>query len=132
MSEGNGFVTREALFGACKRRIRDFEVDGVGKFRIRSLSEADKANWEAPNLSKDGKLNLEKIKDARLRAIVATLVDGDGNQILTNHDIGELRKMDSGLVSRIYTEIAEHCGLDKDGVASAEKNSESTPGGDSQ
>jgi hypothetical protein len=132
MSEGNGFVTRDALFAAGKRRFKEFELDGVGKFRIRSLSEAERAAWEAPNLTKKGEINLEKVKDSRLRAIVAAVVDGNGNTILSHSDLGELRNWDSGLVSQLYTTIAEFCGLDKDGVASAEKNSEPTPAGDSR
>lgn len=132
MSEGNGFVTRDALFAVGKRRFREFEVDGVGKFRIRSLSESERAHWEAPNLTKKGEINLEKVKDTRLRAIIWALVDGEGRTILTIQDIGTLREWDSGLVSKLYTEIAEHCGLDKDGVASAEKNSEPIPADASQ
>ena len=132
MNEGNGFVTRDMLFAAGKRRFKEFEVDGVGKFRIRSLSEAERSAWEAPNLTKKGEINLEKVKDSRLRAIVSALVDGEGRTILTNQDIAQLRDWDSGLVSHLYTQIAEHCGLDKDGVASAEKNSEPTPAAASQ
>jgi hypothetical protein len=131
MSEGNGFLTREAFLAPQKRRIRESEISGFGKIRIRSLTEAERANWEAPNLTKKGEINLSNVKDARLRAIVAALVDGDGNQMLSNADIGSLRGLDSGTVSEMYKDIAEHCGLDKDGVASAEKNSGPTAAGGS-
>lgn len=134
MSEGNGFATRDSFLGlaAKPREFVEVLVEGLGKVRIRSLRESERSAIEAPNFTSSGKINLEKARDTKLRTIIQAVVNGDGEPFMGNTDIAELRKIDTRIVSQLYDAIAEHCGLDKDTLGAAEKNSEATTGASSQ
>jgi hypothetical protein len=131
MSETNGFVTREQLLAPMKRIYKEIEIEGLGKVRIRNISEAERARMEAPNYTKKGTLNLEKLGDARCRLIVAAVVDVDGNPILTNSDVQHLRANDSRIINELSEAIGEHCGISQQDMEDIEKNSP-TPAASSQ
>lgn len=121
------YASRESILAKKPRAFRDVETPGRGKLRIRSLTERDLQDVQAANTNKNGTLNLEKSKDSRLRAIVASLVDGEGNLLLTNHDIAALREWDVADVTAVWEGIAALSGTDKDSLEQAEKNSETGP-----
>jgi hypothetical protein len=123
MSEGNGFATRDQFIGASPRTFRNVEVEGLGKVRIRSITELERAKMEAPNYTKKGTINLDKLGDARCRLIVAAVVDGEGNPILTNNDVQFLRNKDSKIINQLAEAIGEHCGISEKDMEEIEKNS---------
>lgn len=122
MSESNGYATREALLGPLKRRFADVDIAGWGKVRLRSLSELERSRIEASMLDKKGQLSSTKIVDIKCRWIVAAVVDGDGNPILTNSDIPQLQQQDSSLTDSLMEAIKGHCGISDRDLEELEKN----------
>lgn len=128
MSETNGYVTADAFRQPQARKFRDVEVDGFGKVRIRTLTEAERARMEAPNYTKKGTVNLDKLGDARCRLIVAAVVDGDGNPLLGNQDVQYLRQQDSRVINDLAEAISVHCGISQADMEELEKNSPTRDG----
>lgn len=120
------FITREQLLklGQSPRRIKVEEIGGI-KFRIQSLTEKEKANYEADLMEKGGGFNRNRLIDARLRLIIRCLVDEQGNQMLTDGDIKVLQEMDGGIVSELADHCRSHCGFDELDIEETLKNSAS-------
>ena len=75
MSEANGYVTRDELFGKpTQRRFKDVVVQGK-KFRLRSLTAGELNPWAAKSQDVDGAAT------AGPRLIVLMVVNGDGQRI---------------------------------------------------
>jgi hypothetical protein len=132
MSESNGYATREALLAKKPRKFGDVPTPNRGKVRIRALTELDVQNVQAANTNKNGGVNLEKSKDSRLRTIVASIVDAEGNLVLTNHDIPTMRSWEVEDVNALWEAIAKLSSFDNDGQEAAEKNSVETTDDGSQ
>ncbi len=126
MSEGNGFITRDALLGVAKRRYATVEVDGLGKVRIRSLTELERSRIEASLRDKKGNLSGNRMIDLKCRMIVETLVDGDGNLLFTNADIERIRQQDSKVTNTLTDAIQAHVGFTDEDMEDLEKNCEPT------
>lgn len=113
MGESNGYITRDEILGPCKRRFADVAVPGWGKFRIRSLTELERSRFEATCLDKSGQLSANKLQDVKCRLIVLAVVDQNGDQLLTNSDIENLRQQDSRNTNVLVDEIRRHCSMNE-------------------
>ena len=127
MSETNGYVTRDQMIAPTERATKDIEVPGLGKVQIQTITELERSRMEAPNYTKRGTVNVEKLGDARCRLVVA----GVANPRLTNNDVQYLRNKDSRIINYLADEIAKHCGITAADMEDIEKNSE-TPAAASQ
>lgn len=132
MSEGNGFITRDAILRPAKRRFAEISIRDWGKFRIRSLTELERSRFEASIRDKRGQVVPDKIVDLKCRLIVLAVVDADGNQLLQNSDIETLRQQDSRLTNELVDFIQKHCGITDGDMEDLEKNCEPTPAASSQ
>ncbi len=129
MSEGNGYATRDAFLGPAKRRFTEAEVEGLGKVRIRSLTELERSKFEASMRAKNGEVSNLKLVDMKARLIVLCVVDGDGNPLLTHRDIDQILQQDSEVTNEVVDQIQEHCGFTKSDIEELEKNCAATPTG---
>lgn len=127
MSEGNGYASAVDLLACKGTRYADVEVDGK-KFRIRSLSELAKSQYEEGMKNKKGELRQDRLLDARCALLVECLVDGAGNQILNRTQIPELRKLDGRTSGALYDAIMQHCGWKDSDIEGLVKNSPETHG----
>jgi hypothetical protein len=125
MSE-NGYANRDAILGLTKRRFCDFEIDGV-KFRLRSLMESERSNYELSILSKKGVPDKIRMANAKARFLVLVLVDADGNTIFGEEDIPKLMGLDSRYTQTLWDEARKHCGMEDEDMESLVKNSGSVP-----
>jgi hypothetical protein len=132
MSETNGFATRDTILARKPRRIKTVEIPGWGKFRIRSLTELERSRFEATIRDKSGQVSSNKMIDLKCRLIVLCVVDGNGDPLLNNSDIEELRQQDSMLTNALVEEIQAHCGYSDADLGDLEKNLEPTPAASSQ
>ena len=115
-------ATREMLLAAPKRRFTEVTIPDWGTFRLRSLTELERSRLEAAMLDKKGQLSPTKLIDHKCRMIVASVVDADGNQLLSNADIAALQQQDSSLTNALVDEIQKHCGISKADIEELEKN----------
>lgn len=125
------FADREAFFAATKRRFREIDVPVVGRVKIRSLKEIDRQQLDRDVLKKDGSLREDRYAEARLRLIVASVVDADGNLVFTDEDLPKLRELDYAVTRAIEKACLEHQGADADEIKELAKNSEAINGSDS-
>lgn len=132
MSEGNGYINRDAILQRKPRRYRDVEVDGWGKFRIRSITEAERSRFEASIRDKNGQVSSSKMVDLKSRLIVLCVVDANGDPLLQNSDIAVLREQDSRFTNELVEAIQAHCGYSTTDLEDLEKNSAATSGASSQ
>ena len=122
MSEGNGFVTRDLFLRPLVRRFKEIEIPDFGKVRIRSLTELERSQFEASIRDKKGQVSNSKLVDLKCRLIVLAVVDGEGNQILQNSDIAELRKQDARVTNALVDAIQSHVGITDSDLEELEKN----------
>lgn len=115
MSEGNGFATRQDFLARCgKRRFDEFEVPEFGKVRVRSLTEGERCQLEADQFDEKGRLNKAVTVEIQRRWLVACVVDGEGNQVLTPEDVKTLDEFDSGVSEAIFRRIRRLNRLDEE------------------
>ncbi len=128
MSEGNGYAARDVLLGRFVRRFKDAETR-LGKFRLRSINEAERSRFEASLKDKNGNLSANKSLDLKCRAIVLGVDDGGGNQLYTNSDIDAIRQQDSRDINDLATAVFDFWGITDGDLEELEKNSAATATG---
>lgn len=121
MSEGNGYVSLEALTTPRARPEKDVEVEGLGKVRLRGFSVRQRSAFER---SVQGK-NLSEIRE---RLIVATVIKPEG---LTAAHVKLLGDQDASLLEPLVDEAMVLTGIKKQDMESLTKNSEATTESDS-
>jgi len=99
---------------AARRRVESYYVEGFGNVRVQSLNEKERAEYEVAMLDDSGKFNRRAAQDARLKLILATVVNDDGKKIFTPGDLQWLRELDSVVVERLTDAINRHLGWDAD------------------
>lgn len=110
---------REALLGLTKRRFLEVQC-GEMTFRLQSLTEAEKSRFEKAILTSKGSIK----DDARRRLLIATLVDGDGNRLLTDADMRQLSELDGKVSQKLAAAAMEHTGFTESDMDDLEKNSD--------
>jgi len=114
------------------RRFRTLDPLPVNRlvFRCRSLTERELARL-LDRIARRPK-NQRSNVSANGLIFAATLVDADGNQILSDADVGSFEEWDSADCQVLYDQVARHVGIrdsDLDKLAEdAAKNSDATAG----
>lgn len=118
-----GLVTREQLLGATARRYIQFPVPGLsGEVRIQSLTEKEKAEWEASTLDKNGVVSKDKLKASRRKLVAMVVVDAEGKLVLTDDDVKALEAIDGNITNAIQFQAQAHCGIGSATLEEARKN----------
>ena len=96
--------------------------------RIQSWTEREYSRWQA-QVAKAGTeaKKRARLEDATRRAFVLSLVDEEGNRILTDSHMSRLSEWDVADSTHLYNEVAEHCALNQEELEDLVKNSEETP-----
>jgi hypothetical protein len=128
-------LKREDFVGAkaSKRRFETYPVpfdEQKRSVRLRSLSAKEHGEYEVANLSKKGGLIRDRLVEAKRALIALTVVDEQGNPILTETDVASMESTDGRLVAFCYAKACEHCGITESEVEDLVKNSGAI-GGDS-
>lgn len=129
-------ATRNSFLTGCKRRYGTHALSSGVVVRFQSLTEAEQSEHEMEVFQRDGtgllmrddQGNLVRdeiaITQNRCRLIVLTLVDEDGNRMLSNADIPQVELLDAADTRALYQAIQEHCGMLE--RRDAKKNASST------
>ena len=123
MSETNGYVKRDALFAVADRRYTDVEIDGLGKFKIQTLNDLEKSEYDAQAINKRGAFNRRAAVSANARLIVLCSVEPQ----FSADDVRRIQSLDAGAVEKLATACRVHCGFAEE----PEKNSDTTDADDS-
>lgn len=130
MSEGNGYATREMFLKPRKRRVREINIPDFGKVRVQSLTARERGDYESQFIhKKKGGTRLDRMKQARELLVIETVVDADGNKILSRSDVAALGAQEAAVLDRIVEAARELSGIGDDDFEELVGNSETTAGG---
>ncbi len=125
--KATNLTTRNELLGLTKRRFKTIDIPELDlTFRIQSLTEREKSEYETALLTKTGRgVSRERLTDAARRLMVLCLVDDDNNRLLESGDVSALSQLDAIVAAKIYNECQTHCGFGEEDIEQIVKNSES-------
>jgi len=125
--KATNLTTRNELLGLTKRRFKTIDIPELDlTFRIQSLTEREKSEYETALLTKTGRgVSRERLTDAARRLMVLCLVDDDNNRLLEAGDVSALSQLDAIVAAKIYNECQTHCGFGEEDIEQIVKNSES-------
>lgn len=116
-------VTREIFLRKPEARYREVSLPACGlTVRIRSLTEAEKTNYERALYDKKGEQIPGRLKDSRARLICLCLVDDEGKQLLLPGDEQDVLELDSADTSALWDACWEHVGFQRQPVVDDAKN----------
>lgn len=111
------------LGSTCERRYREVTLPISGKrVRIQSLSELERARYEAALIDGNGRRIAARVRDQRARLICLCLVDERGDRLLHDTDVDAVLARDSHDDGYLYDQIFDLVGLANPGVEDAVKN----------
>jgi hypothetical protein len=133
MSEANGFASKDkfAKYSGGSRRYREFEVAGVGKVLLRSITAGEFAKVDAARtraaLAGSGKKakqtdQVRALNDGFIELLIASVCDADKNPLFTAMDRSLLLGLDTCVSDSLVSACIEHCGIDEANLEDAEKN----------
>ena len=106
-------LTREQV--EAKKGVRSYKTVQVGdeEYRLQSMTEKEKAEYEFWFLDKTGKPNTEKQKANRQALLVRCLVDDAGNRLFADNEEAILEDLCGSIVSKLTDEALALCGYGK-------------------
>ena len=106
-SNGNGYASDDQFFQHCERRYTDVTVPGLGKVRIRSLTDREQRKiQENAERDADGTINLKYLFADRA---IACIVDEDGDDRFGDIHRERLADMDYAITRTLLDEMLKHC-----------------------
>lgn len=116
-------INREQLLSKAQRRFTTVEIFGES-YRLQSLTEVERSEYEVAALDKDGKVQIKNLKKTRQLLIAKCLIDDDGKRLFGDHETHFIGALDGAICGALYREAMKHCGYDSDDIGAMEKNSE--------
>lgn len=91
--------------------VEDVEYPGIGSFRIRELTGAERDRLEEDTLrraAKDGKV---EVKGFRAMLVAMTLVDAGGERMFADNEIDKVNSLPAKLVAFLFQRSQEMNGV---------------------
>ena len=125
-------LTKEAILAAQDIRYEEVSVPAWGgSVRVRSMSGADRDDWEQWLVAERGKNESANLRNLRARMIATSVVDESGNRLFTETDIPALGAKSATSLQRIYDVATRLNAIGDAEVAELVKPSAPAPGADS-
>lgn len=123
MSESNGLLTKEAIFGSLLD-TRDVQVpEWGGTVRVRGMTGAERDDWELRAFRAEEANDLEMQLTMRRRAVVCGVIDAGGAAVFNDEDTAEIKKLSGKALEVVFDAIMKLSGLRKE--SDQESNQES-------
>jgi len=120
-------ATKQNLLGMTKRRFTTVDV-ADSEYRIRSLTENEKSEYEAAVMTDKAEFSVAKMKRQRIRLLLLCLVDDEGNRLLDDADARMLGQVDGMVTTALFDACRKHVGFESGDIEALAKNSASSPG----
>lgn len=117
-------LNREALLQKTRRRYIDVDLPSGGCARLQSLSELERAEYNASLLDKKGEIDRNKLTYGTMMLLCKMLVDGDGKRLFLDHEYETLASIDSLDMEVLGEEGRKHIGFDVEYRKELRKKSE--------
>ncbi|EFC78984.1 hypothetical protein, partial [Parafrankia sp. EUN1f] len=108
-------LTRDAILAVDDRKSVDVECpEWGGTVRLRSISGAQRDQFEQSCLVQKGKTRQVNMRNARAKLIILCAVDEDGARMFSDADLALLTKKNAKPLDRLFGEAQKLCGLSDD------------------
>jgi hypothetical protein len=119
---------RELALQQAKRQYQDFRLSNGMVARVRSLTERERADYEAGLLDPKGGFNKDRLLSARRRLVCMTLVEPTTNELAFSiNEEHLLADLNGKFVEDLYQAAKSICGISDSDVEAIVKNSDATP-----
>lgn len=118
-------LTKNAILTADDLPREPVEIrEWGGTVHVRSMSAAERDEWEASWLADDGKPKTarERLRNLRARLAVLVLVDEGGNRLFADEDADALGKKSAPALDKVFAVARRLNGLDAKDVDDLVKN----------
>lgn len=126
-------LTKDQILEASDLKTEAVDVpEWGGSVNVRTMTGTDRDAFENSLVSLDaeGKA-VQNLENMRVKLLVVTLVDDNGNRLFDSADIAMLGRKSTAAIERVYDVAARLNGIGAKAEADAAKNSEAAPSGDS-
>lgn len=125
-------LSKDQILGADDRKYETVAVpEWGGEVRMRSLTGADRDEYENSLVQQVGNKTVSNARNARAKLIALCAVDETGTPLFTKADVIKLGSKNSGALQRLFDVAARMNGFTEDDMAALEGNSEPAPSGPS-
>jgi len=123
--------TKDAILALTSaREVRTVTIDGVGTFRIRELSGADRNAFEQSTSRVQGDQMVPNLANFWAKLVAFALVDESGERMFTSaDDIAELGKLPGRVLKKLFDEVADMNAVSDEEIEEIEGNSDAAQGG---
>ncbi len=105
-------LSKEQILTAEDRRYETLPVpEWGGDVRLRSLTGAERDDFEAKSLKGKGQNQSVNVRNIRARLIALCAVDEHGLPLFLPGDVMKLGEKNAAVLARIYDRCADLCGL---------------------
>lgn len=122
-------LTREAILGQADRVVEAVDVpEWGGVVYVRSLTGAERDQFEASIVQRNGKDTRTNLRNLRARLVVLAACDADGQPIFKAEDAAALGAKNAAPLDRLFAAAQRLSGLRDNDVQEMAENFESIPG----
>lgn len=122
-------LTREAILGQADRVVEAVDVpEWGGVVYVRSLTGAERDQFEASIVQRNGKDTRTNLRNLRARLVVLAACDADGQPIFKTEDAAALGAKNAAPLDRLFAAAQRLSGLRDNDVQEMAENFESIPG----
>lgn len=126
-------LTKDQILEASDLKTETVDVpEWGGSVNVRTMTGTDRDAFENSlvKLDASGKA-VQSLDNMRVKLLVVTLVDDNGNRLFDSDDINMLGRKSTAAIERVYDVAARLNGIGAKAEAEAGKNSEAAQSGDS-
>lgn len=119
-------LSKDQILGADDRRYEIVPVpEWGGEVRLRSLTGAERDDFESKSLVGSGKKQRVNPRHLRARLIAMCAVDADGRPLFDAADVIKLSSKSAAALERLFEVASRLSGLDEDDVKELEEGFDS-------
>jgi len=106
-------LSREQLLERTKRRIIDVALSNGDVVKLQSLTEIERAEYNAEMLLDDGSVDKEQFKFGTAKLLCRMVVDETGKRMFHDNEWEIIAELDSLVTEELGDAARKHIGFDK-------------------
>ena len=122
LGTGHVLLSRDDILKVVDVKYEDVEVpEWAGSVRVRGLTGRERDEFEASTAMLRGKQVVPFLENIRAKLVAWCVVDADGNQLFTQHDVHALGEKSGAAIDRIYDVASRLSGMSEEDIKEMEK-----------
>lgn len=120
-------LTRDQILSAADSQTETVNVpQWGGEVRVRSLTAAERDEWEEAQLRRQSKRGVESVSvrmaNSRARLVAFACVDESGGRLFSDNDVERLGQKSAAALMRVYDVAARLSGITESDIEDLSKN----------